>query len=144
MIKPHKPVKSVTLSNLLASSKLPCASSTPPAATRSYLQRIQEAAMPVTRPKKSTGVAGSKIPKPAKVGSENQVRAADPRRLTRLPRVVLCCVVLCIVVTCCVVLCCVVRAAGRRAPGEEVVLPASWSPEEAHGLHRHHECKSRC
>lgn len=32
--------------------------------------------MPVTRVKKSTGAAGSKIPKPAKVSSENQVRAA--------------------------------------------------------------------
>lgn len=32
--------------------------------------------MPVTRLKKSTVTAGSKIPKPAKVSSENQVRAA--------------------------------------------------------------------
>lgn len=44
--------------------------------------------MPVTRPKKSTAAAGSKIPKPAKVGSENQVRACGSQPgLPRLPRV---------------------------------------------------------
>lgn len=36
--------------------------------------------MPVTRVKKSTGTAGSKIPKPAKVSSENQVRGGRSSR----------------------------------------------------------------
>lgn len=66
--------------------------------------------MPVTRPKKPTAAAGSKIPKPAKVGSENQVRAA---RLLRTPARPSSCLssgqrdndACCCLVMCCVVLC---------------------------------------
>lgn len=39
--------------------------------------------MPLTRVKKSTGTAGCKIPKAAKVSSENQVRAARCNRSVR-------------------------------------------------------------
>ncbi|XP_056884092.1 G2/mitotic-specific cyclin-B3 isoform X1 [Takifugu flavidus] len=41
--------------------------------------------MPVTRPKKTTAAAGSKIPKPAKVGSENQEEGPQVKRSSSPP-----------------------------------------------------------